>query len=55
MSVKGTIKETAGYIKEEAGEAINDKKMAQNGRDLRNEGKLENGKLPKFTPVGKPN
>lgn len=50
--VKGYIKEKAGFIKEEVGEKLNDHKMANEGRDLRNEGKIEQGKKPKLTPVG---
>ncbi len=55
MSIKGNAKEFAGYVKEEAGEAINDKKMAREGRNLRNEGRMQDGQLPKLTPVGTQN
>ena len=52
MSVKGNIKEAAGFIKEETGEKLKNDKMAQEGRDLRNEGRLEDGKAPKTTKPG---
>ena len=55
MSVKGAIKEAAGYIKEEAyehGTTPESKRKAQEGRDLRNEGRMESGKLPKLTKPG---
>jgi len=52
MSVKGNIKEAAGYVKEETGEKFKDQKMAQEGRNLRNEGRIEDGKAPKTTKPG---
>ena len=52
MSTTGKIKEAAGFIEEEAGEALNNDKMANKGRDLRNEGRIEGGKLPKTTVPG---
>jgi len=52
MTIKGKGKETAGFIEEETGEMLNNKKMAEKGRALRNEGRLENGKAPKLTPPG---
>ena len=52
MSVKGQIKETTGYLEEEAGEMLKKKKMANKGRALRNEGRIEDGKMPKVTPPG---
>ena len=52
MTATGHIKEAAGYVKEEAGEALNKPKMAQEGRDLRNEGRMEDGKLPKTSIPG---
>ena len=52
MSVKGSIKEAAGFVKEETGEKLNDNKMAQEGRNLRNEGRIEDGKAPKLTKPG---
>jgi hypothetical protein len=54
MSVKGQIKEAAGYVKEEAfenGKSPESQRKAQEGRDLRNEGRIEDGKAPK---TGKP-
>ncbi|ESQ84842.1 hypothetical protein AEAC466_07225 [Asticcacaulis sp. AC466] len=47
MTVKASIKETAGAAEEELGEALNNDKMADKGRQLRNEGRIENGKMPK--------
>lgn len=52
MSIKGNVKEAAGYVKEETGEKFKDNKMAQEGRDLRNEGRIEDGKAPKTTKPG---
>jgi len=52
MSVKGQIKEGAGYIEEETGEMLKNKKMAHKGRDLRNEGRVEDRKAPKLTEPG---
>ena len=55
MSVKGQIKEAAGFIEEEAfehGTSAESKKKAQDGRDLRNEGRIEDGKLPKMSTPG---
>ena len=55
MSIKGEIKEGAGYVKEEAyehGKTFEDKKKAQEGRDLRNEGRMEDGKAPKDSAPG---
>jgi hypothetical protein len=55
MSVKGEIKEAAGFVKEEAyehGKSPESKKKAQEGRDLRNEGRIEDGKAPKTTKPG---
>lgn len=46
-SVKSNLKEAAGYVEEETGEALDKAKMAQQGRNLRNEGRLEKGELPK--------
>lgn len=51
MSIKGNTKEAAGFIKEETGEMLNDSEMAHKGRALRNEGRVEDGELPKTTPV----
>ncbi len=50
MSVEGKLKEAAGYVKEEAyehGKSPESQKKAQEGRDLRNEGRIEDGKAPK--------
>jgi hypothetical protein len=55
MSVKGEIKEGAGFVKEEIkehGKSPESKEKAQEGRDLRNEGRVEDGKEPKTTPPG---
>ncbi len=52
MTIKGTFKEAAGFVQEETGEMIDDDEMAQNGRNLRNEGRIEEGKLPKLTKPG---
>jgi hypothetical protein len=55
MSVKGEIKEGAGFIKEEMnehGKDLESKRKAQEGRDLRNEGRVEDGKAAKTTPPG---
>ena len=55
MSGKGQIKEAAGYVKEEAfenGDSPESKRKAQEGRDLRNEGCIEDGKPPKSGTPG---
>ena len=55
MSIKGQVKEAAGYIKEEANEhgtSAKSQQKAQEGRELRNEGRIEDGKLPKLTNPG---
>jgi hypothetical protein len=55
MSVKGEAKEAAGYIKEEInehGKSPKAQQKAQEGRDLRNEGRIEDGKEPKTTKPG---
>lgn len=55
MSIKGELKEAAGYLKEEAnehGKTPQAKERAQEGRDLRNEGRIEDGKAPKPTTPG---
>jgi hypothetical protein len=55
MSIKGQIKEAAGFIKEEAYEHGNSpeaKAKAEEGRALRNEGRIEDGKAPKTTEPG---
>jgi len=43
-SVTGPVKEAMGYAKEEAGEKLGKPDMAQEGRDLRNRGRMEQGK-----------
>ena len=55
MSVKGRIKEAAGIAKEEAfehGKSASSQKKAQEGRNLRNEGRVEDGKAPKTSKPG---
>ncbi|WP_174273763.1 hypothetical protein [Sphingomonas bacterium] len=55
MSIKGEIKEAAGFLEEEAaehGKSAASKEKAQEGRDLRNEGRVEDGKAPKTTEPG---
>ncbi|WEK47941.1 MAG: hypothetical protein P0Y56_06495 [Candidatus Andeanibacterium colombiense] len=55
MSVEGKLKEAAGYVKEELnehGKSPEAQKKAEEGRDLRNEGRVEDGKAPKTTDVG---
>lgn len=55
MSIKSKAKEAAGYIKEEMnehGKTPEERRKAEEGRDLRNEGRVEDGKAPKTTPVG---
>jgi len=55
MSIKGNAKEAAGFIKEEIyehGDSAESKAKAQEGRDLRNEGRIEDGKAPKLTTPG---
>ncbi len=52
MSIKSSIKETAGATEEELGEVMHNDKMAEKGRRLRNEGRVGNGKMPKVNKVG---
>lgn len=55
MSIEGKIKEAAGYVKEEVyehGKSPEAKEKAQEGRDLRNEGRIESGEAPKTTEPG---
>ncbi len=52
MSVKGALEEAGGFLKEEAGEKMNNDKMAAEGRALRNQGRAEDGKAPKLTKPG---
>lgn len=49
MSVEGKLKEAAGYLKEEINEhddSPEGRRRAQEGRNLRNEGRIEDGKAP---------
>jgi hypothetical protein len=55
MSIEGKIKEAAGFVKEELyehGKSPESQEKAQEGRDLRNEGRIEDGETPKTTPPG---
>ncbi|MDR6853242.1 hypothetical protein J2Y54_002762 [Sphingomonas sp. BE123] len=55
MSVEGKLKEAAGFVNEELNEhrdSPEGKQAAQEGRDLRNEGRIEDGKMPKTTEPG---
>jgi hypothetical protein len=55
MSIKGRAKEAAGYVKEEAnehGKSAKSQEKAQKGRNLRNEGRIEDGKAPKTRKPG---
>jgi hypothetical protein len=55
MSLKGQIKEAAGFVKEELnehGDGAEAQRKAQEGRDLRNEGRAEDGKAPKTSEPG---
>ncbi|WP_205316074.1 hypothetical protein [Novosphingobium sp. P6W] len=55
MSIEGKAKEAAGYVKEELnehGKSPESQKKAQEGRDLRNEGRVEDGKPPKPSKPG---
>lgn len=55
MTVKGKIKEAAGFVKEELyehGKTGESKQKAMEGRNLRNEGRVEDGKEPKSTLPG---
>lgn len=55
MSLEGKAKEAAGFVKEELNEhgtSPQAKERAQEGRDLRNEGRVEDGKAPKTTEPG---
>ena len=54
-SITGKAKELTGFIEEdlyEHGETPESKRKAQEGRNLRNEGRMEQGKAPKLTPPG---
>jgi hypothetical protein len=55
MSIKGHVKEAAGYVKEEAnehGKSVKSQIKAEEGRELRNEGRIEDGKAPKNAKPG---
>lgn len=52
MSIKSKTERAAGYVKEETGEALNKQRMANEGRALRNQGRIKEGKAPK---MGTPN
>ena len=55
MSIKGQAKEAAGFVKEEMnehGKSADSQKKAAEGRQLRNEGRVEDGKAPKTTQPG---
>ena len=52
---QGELKEGAGFVKEELnehGKSPESQRKAQEGRDLRNEGRVEDGKAPKTTKPG---
>jgi uncharacterized protein YjbJ (UPF0337 family) len=51
-SLNANLKDAAGYVKEETGEMLNSPKMAQEGRNLRNEGRVEKGEFPKMSQPG---
>jgi len=55
MSIKGNAKEFAGFVKEETGELLKNDKMAREGRNMRNEGRMQDGQLPKVKPIGTDN
>ena len=55
MSIEGKMKEAAGFVKEEInehGKSPESQQKAQEGRDLRNEGRMEDGKAPKTSEPG---
>ena len=55
MTIKGTIKEGAGYAEEELfehGKSAKSRQKAAEGRALREEGRQENGKGKMITPPG---
>ena len=55
MSIEGKAKEAAGFVKEEMNEhsvSPEADEKAQEGRDLRNEGRVLDGKEPKTTEPG---
>ncbi|MDE8653438.1 hypothetical protein [Novosphingobium album (ex Liu et al. 2023)] len=55
MGIAGEIKEAAGAVTEEMyghGKSPEARRKAQEGRDLRHEGRVEDGKSPQTTPPG---
>lgn len=55
MSIKGHAKEAAGFVKEEInehGKSASSQRKAAEGRELRNEGRVEDGKAPKTNKPG---
>jgi hypothetical protein len=55
MSIKGHAKEAAGFVKEEMnehGKTPESQRKAAEGRELRNKGRVEDGKSPKTTQPG---
>ena len=55
MSIEGKAKEAAGFVKEEIyehGKSPEAKRKAQEGRDLRNEGRIQDGEPPKTDKPG---
>jgi len=55
MSIKGQAKEAAGFVKEEMNEhskTLEGQRKAAEGRELRNEGRVEDGKAPKTAKPG---
>lgn len=55
MSIKGQAKEAAGFVKEEMnehGKSAESQAKAQEGRNLRNEGRVEDGKAQKTSQPG---
>ncbi len=55
MSIKGHTKEAAGFVKEEVnehGKTPESQRKAAEGRELRNEGRIEDGKAPMTTKPG---
>ncbi len=55
MSIKGKIEEAAGFVEDELfehGKSDFAKERAEEGRELRNDGRVEDGKAPKTTTPG---
>ncbi|HVY12017.1 MAG TPA: hypothetical protein VHB73_00465 [Alphaproteobacteria bacterium] len=53
MSIESKTKRAAGFVEEEAGEMLHNANMAQRGRNLRNEGRWQEGMMPKTSEPGK--